>query len=70
LHPDKPGLITLVSSNVHYQPYDLPFSDLLEVWKFVCYVATKLPEVRIDDVGVMESIRHLQVDVKRLLQRK
>jgi transcriptional regulator with XRE-family HTH domain len=70
LHPDKPGLITLVSSNIHYQPYDLPFSDLVEVWKFVCYVATKLPEVKIDDIGVMESIRHLQVDVKRLLQRK
>jgi transcriptional regulator with XRE-family HTH domain len=67
---EKPGLLTLISSNLNYQPYEIPFSELLEAWKFVCYVSRELPEIVPDDQSLLHSIRTLQMDVKQLLHRK
>jgi transcriptional regulator with XRE-family HTH domain len=70
INPDKPGLLTLISSNLHYDPYDIPFSELLEAWKFVCYISQDLPEILPDEESVLHVIRGLQLDVKQLLLRK
>ncbi|NBU92663.1 MAG: LexA family transcriptional regulator [Flavobacteriia bacterium] len=59
-----------LSSNPAYAPYELPLSELLEVWKFVCYVSRTIPDYQPDDHGVLKAIQHLQSDVKVLMQQQ
>jgi len=70
LSKEKPGLLTLISTNLNYEPYEIPFSELLEAWKFVCYISKELPEMVPDEQSLLSSIRNLQMDVKQLLHRK
>ena len=70
LSAEKPGLLTLISTNLNYQPYEIPYSELLEAWKFVCYISRELPEIVPDEQSLLNSIRTLQMDVKQLLHRK
>lgn len=69
-HADNPGFLHLISINTLYEPYEISFSDVLEIWTFVSYIATEIPEVKLDDLSLMETIRILQTDVKRLLDKK
>ncbi|MGK4568410.1 XRE family transcriptional regulator [Flavobacterium sp. 3HN19-14] len=39
------------SDNTIYQPYEIKYSDVLEVWRYACSIATK--EFEQDDLGVM-----------------
>jgi hypothetical protein len=70
LSAEKPGLLTLISTNLNYQPYEIPYSELLEAWRFVCYISRELPEIVPDEQSLLNSIRTLQMDVKQLLHRK
>lgn len=62
--------LVLISTNLAYAPYELPMSEVLEVWKFVCYVSRTLPDFQPDENGVLTAIQHLQSDVKRLIQQQ
>lgn len=62
--------LVLISTNLAYAPYELPLSDLLEVWKFVCYVSRSIPDFQPDDNGMLNAIQHLQSDVKWLIQQQ
>ena len=33
----------LVSTNPLYQPYSVPVTEVLEIWKFVNYISSELP---------------------------
>lgn len=70
LSEDRPGLITLVSTNIQYAPYEIPYAELLEVWRFVSYISRELPDVKPDESNLLECMHNLQLDVKKLLQRK
>jgi len=62
--------LMLISANLAYAPYELPISEVLEVWKFVCYVSRTLPEFQPDENGMLRAIQHLQSDVKWLVQQQ
>lgn len=34
----------MISINPDYEPYDLPLAEIREVWKFVHYISSKVPE--------------------------
>ena len=36
--------IQLCSTNLFYQPYEIPVSEVLEVWKFVNYISSEFEE--------------------------
>jgi transcriptional regulator with XRE-family HTH domain len=38
------GRLKMISSNPEYNPYDLPISEIREVWKFVLYMTDEMPE--------------------------
>jgi len=50
---NKNGKNTLVakSDNTIYEPYEVGYSDILEIWRYACSIATK--EFEQDDLGVM-----------------
>jgi len=44
--------IELISLNLAYQPYYLPVSELLEVWKFIHYISEEVPETNhLEQIG-------------------
>lgn len=38
------GTLQMISTNPEYTPFDLPLSEVREVWKFVHYISTEVPE--------------------------
>ena len=63
----------LCSTNTFYEPYVVHANDILEIWKFVNYISPELPEVRMDDSGLSQSIKSLQKevhDLKGMIQGK
>jgi len=59
--------LLLVSSNPAYEPYPVPVSDILEVWRFVSYISKEIPDVQLDAEGVGSSFRNLQKDIQQIL---
>jgi hypothetical protein len=56
----------LCSTNPMYKPYLVHLNEVLEMWKFVNYISPKLPEMRIDDSTLSQSIQELQREVAEL----
>jgi transcriptional regulator with XRE-family HTH domain len=38
------GSLRMISTNPEYEPYDLPLAEIREVWKFVHYISSEVPE--------------------------
>ena len=38
------GSLRMISLNTEYTPYDLPLGEVREVWKFVHYISSEVPE--------------------------
>jgi hypothetical protein len=38
------GSLRMISLNTEYAPYDLPLGEVREVWKFVHYISSEVPE--------------------------
>lgn len=62
--------LMLISTNLAYEPFELPLTDLLEAWKFVCYVSRTIPDFQPDENGMLTALKHLQSDVKWLIQQQ
>ncbi|WP_163322194.1 XRE family transcriptional regulator [Draconibacterium mangrovi] len=56
----------LVSLNKEFQSYDLPIAEVTEVWKFVCYLNTKIPEPETDIDRLMKQMDDMQQAIKKL----
>lgn len=56
----------LCSTNPMYAPYFVHMNDILEVWKFVNYISPTLPNMRVDDHQLAQSIQDLQREVSEL----
>lgn len=41
---EKERKLRLYSLNPIYEPYDVPINEVIEVWKFVHYISTEIPE--------------------------
>ena len=63
----KTGTVELHSDNKNYKPYELSFTDIIEVWKYEC--AIKLAgytkeEINFDKIRMM--LRDLQIEVEKV----
>ncbi len=56
----------LVSTNPLYDPYMVHANDVIEVWRFVNYIASALPEMEVKDSDIVKSLKSLQKDVNIL----
>lgn len=56
----------LCSTNPFYEPFLVNVNEILEIWKFVNYISPELPEVRLDDKQVSQSLQKLQKEVEDL----
>lgn len=58
--------LLLASLNEAFQPYELPVTELHEVWKFVCYLNTKIPEPETDIKKVLQTVNELKFEIQAL----
>lgn len=63
---DEYRSLRLVSLNTEYKPYTVLITEVKEVWKFVCFLNTKIPEPEPDMNKLMHKIEQMQKDIHEL----
>jgi transcriptional regulator with XRE-family HTH domain len=63
--------IKLISINPAYEPYFLSVTDILEVWKFVHFISTEIPEQsHLDHIGnSLAEMRKEIVEIRKSIER-
>ena len=56
----------LCSTNPLYEPYEVHANDIVEMWKFVNYIAFDMPTAEFTESELTKAILDLQSDVKHL----
>ena len=62
--------LQLISLNTNYESYYLPITEVTEVWKFVCYLNTEIPEPESDLQLLMKSVKEMQTELQQLKTSK
>ncbi|MCE1201487.1 MAG: LexA family transcriptional regulator [Bacteroidia bacterium] len=60
------GKLILHSLNPEYQPYELSVSEVREVWKFVHYIASQMPQPANTPSPIEQQLSQLQREVKAI----
>lgn len=60
------GGLLLCSTNPIYQPYEVPISEVFEVWKFVHFISHELPEPNLSRDELASSVMDLRKEVGQL----
>ncbi len=60
------GLLSLHSLNPLYETYDLPIGEIREVWKFVHYISSEMPEPNRERDNITETVKQLQRQVQAI----
>jgi transcriptional regulator with XRE-family HTH domain len=58
--------LTLQSLNPLYEPYDIGVKDVREVWKFVHYISSAMPEPNLPREDLASSVAALKKDMEKL----
>jgi transcriptional regulator with XRE-family HTH domain len=56
--------LTLVSLNPLYEPYDVHVKDIREVWKFVHFVSSEIPEPNLPKDELTKTVLAMQKELK------
>lgn len=62
----KNGKLVLYSLNPLYEPYEVNIGDVKEIWKFVNYISSELPEPALPEKQLMQSIAEMKNDLRRI----
>lgn len=60
---EKRGTLLLKSSNILYQPYEVPVENVREVWAFTAYISRTLPDQQTDVQDLRNAFNRLEEDV-------
>lgn len=60
------GILRLFSLNPLYEPYELPVSEIKEVWKFVHYISKELPDPALPQDELLKTVANLKSDMDKL----
>lgn len=63
------GKLVLYSLNPMYEPYEVHVSDIKEIWRFVNYISSELPEPVLPERQLMQSIATMKNDLERIKAR-
>ena len=56
--------LTLISLNPEFETYLMPIAEIREVWKFVCYLNTEIPEPETDIKKILKSVKELKSELQ------
>jgi len=61
--------IILYSLNPIYEPYEVAVQDIKEIWKFVHFISSELPEPSLPESHLLSMVAKLKQDVDRIKHR-
>ncbi len=62
----KNGKLRLHSLNPVYEPYNVHVNDIREVWKFVNYISSEMPETSVSNYELARQVNLLRADFESL----
>lgn len=62
----KDGKLVLFSLNPLYEPYEVHINEVKEIWKFVNYISSELPEPVLPEKQIFQSIALMKNDLERI----
>lgn len=65
-HLKEKQLLTLFSLNPLYDPFEVNVKDIKEVWKFVHYISSEVPEPNLPKENLIQTVQALQKEVKAI----
>ncbi len=69
-NPIKAGKpVTLFSLNPLYQPFDVQVSEIKEIWKFVNYISSEIPEAMSPEMELHKTVANLKNEVENIKRR-
>jgi phage repressor protein C with HTH and peptisase S24 domain len=60
------GKLVLFSLNPLYEPYEVQINEVKEIWKFVNYISSELPEPVLPERQIFQSIAVMKNDLERI----
>jgi phage repressor protein C with HTH and peptisase S24 domain len=61
---ESEGLLRLSSLNTFYEPFTIPVNQVKEVWRFIHYISSEIPEGNTPKEEIMTTLHQLSKDVK------
>ncbi len=58
--------LRLISLNPEFEPFEISITEITEVWKFVCYLNTEIPEPQTDIQKVLQSVNEMKREIENL----
>lgn len=62
----KKKCLSLHSLNPSYDPYDVPASEIKEVWKFCNYLSSEIPDKYWEKDRILKKIEKMEADMKAI----
>ncbi len=66
---EEQQIITLYSLNPFYEPFNVHVNEIREVWKFVHYICSEIPDPVLPEEDLLKTVVHLKQDMNRLKQK-
>lgn len=66
----REGILRLHSLNPLYEPYDVHVNGIREVWKFVHYISSKMPDGETPQQEIVRQVNRLREDVDALKKKR
>jgi transcriptional regulator with XRE-family HTH domain len=63
------GLLHCISLNPLYQTYQLPVSDVREIWRFMHYISPDLPTERVEMDHLVRTLSEIRKDVGEIKEK-
>ncbi len=63
---DSEQKFTLYSLNSIYDPYDISVRDVKEIWKFVNYISSEMPEANQEKQDLVDTVKQLRKEVQAI----
>ena len=67
-NPEKEGTLTLYSLNPLYEPFEVALNEIKEIWKFVNFISSELPEPVLPENQLVRAVANLKQDLDKLKQ--
>ena len=63
------GKLLLYSLNPIYEPYEVHINEVKEIWKFVNYISSELPDPVLPEKQIFQAVAAMKNDLQRLKAR-
>ena len=63
---EQDGKLILYSLNNYYEPYEIEIKEVKEIWKFVNYISSEMPEHNMERDDLVEEVKALRKEVKAI----